>query len=344
MPFQNAEPELLEVVPWNYGFAHSWALRWLLERADLADRVMGAVGGMDGQRAWSLKGTVEHEKPLRPARADLAFTLIDAKGSEQKIAVETKVNDPLRPEQLRAYVEMGYQPVVYLPGLTGLAAEAIPERDEARLKGAELARALEGTPLPSFIESYVRAVREEAERMADALVAARKGVSRPLADGQGDDHAIQDVAWLVAVRESLAKLQSKPEADERVGEEVSLRFERNDRGLFWAGSWTNVGNGAGLYLDVLADIRKLSRTIRLKAGLHSGGDRETLERAFHIARRNRPPDAHRAWEPSARRFAGGSVTVWKLDATQQGAVEAGRAASAAARWIKDVAETEASAS
>lgn len=329
------EPVLLDVVPWSYGFAHSWALRWLLERSELAALVLGAIDGMPGKQPWSVRGAVDYEKSVRPARADLALEAVDASGSSKSIAVETKVGDPFRPEQLHAYVQRGYLPVVYLPGITGLVAEAISPQDELRLKGAQLARALDGVELPWLIGGYVADLRREGKRMDGALAAARAGAPHSLGPGRGDARAIRDVAWLIAVREALTK---HLEADQghSLGKEITIRVERNDRGLFWDGSWTDVPGGCGLYIDVLADIRKTSRTIRVKAGLNAGAENPALEQAFDAARHEGPPDGGLGWERSARKLGGSSVTVWKLDVTETSASEAARAALAAAQWMREL--------
>jgi hypothetical protein len=35
MGTQRVEPDILDVVPWNYGFAHTWVLGWMLRQDDL---------------------------------------------------------------------------------------------------------------------------------------------------------------------------------------------------------------------------------------------------------------------------------------------------------------------
>ena len=40
---RSPNPDVLEVVPWSYGFAHSWTWKWLLEQKELAP--LGSVRG-----------------------------------------------------------------------------------------------------------------------------------------------------------------------------------------------------------------------------------------------------------------------------------------------------------
>src|SRR5690348_5587313 len=143
--------ELLDVVPWRYGYAHTWAMRWLMLQPTLLGRVLGAIPELDLPAPLRLEGPVVTEKALKPARADLAATLRDAGGQSHRLAIETKVDDAIRPEQLSAYAALGYQPVLYMPGLTGLLAEGVSTPDVLRLTGGDLAFALADIQLPYLI-------------------------------------------------------------------------------------------------------------------------------------------------------------------------------------------------
>jgi len=101
-PDPGPEPSLLDIVPWSYGFAHSWALRWLLLQPSLFPLVLDAIDGLDDAGGYVLAGEVLTEKPLAPARADLAFEMEHPTRPSIAVGVETKVTDPYRPDQLSA--------------------------------------------------------------------------------------------------------------------------------------------------------------------------------------------------------------------------------------------------
>jgi hypothetical protein len=114
----DANPGLLEIVPWSYGFAHSWAVKWLLEEPRAAACVVAAAGGVSTNAAVRVSN-VEAEYRMSGARADLAFDLTYEDDSQRHVAFETKVNDPLKAVQLDRYVEAGLTPLLFLPGSTG---------------------------------------------------------------------------------------------------------------------------------------------------------------------------------------------------------------------------------
>jgi hypothetical protein len=114
----DAVPALLDVVPWPYGYAHSWALAWLINNDESRDRMLALLGA-NGRPPWTLSLSAR-EHAVAGARADLALEAVDSAGQEVAIAVETKVGDPIRPEQLLTYAAEGFQPVLFVPGLTGL--------------------------------------------------------------------------------------------------------------------------------------------------------------------------------------------------------------------------------
>ena len=68
-------------------------------------------------------------------------------------------------------------------------------------------------------------------------------------DGRADYDALADAAWIVEV---VAALRANGAA-----EPIIVRSEANERGLFWKGAGRLLpdGNGAGLYIDVIADLR-----------------------------------------------------------------------------------------
>lgn len=59
----DASPTLLEVVPWNYGFAHSWALAWLAENAASRDAVVGLLA-RDAAGPYEVETPVDRELPV----------------------------------------------------------------------------------------------------------------------------------------------------------------------------------------------------------------------------------------------------------------------------------------
>lgn len=87
-------PQLLDVVPWSYGFAHAWALGWMLCRPALAERILTAVQGLHLPAPWAIEH-VTPEAVVKRTRADLRIDLSVPDGTLQ-VAVEVKVNDAVR--------------------------------------------------------------------------------------------------------------------------------------------------------------------------------------------------------------------------------------------------------
>jgi hypothetical protein len=322
-------PELLEVVPWNYGYGHSWALRWLLMKPSLTDRILAAAKPEMGiPPPLRVEGGVQTEKSLTPARADLAFEVRDDAGGLHQLAVETKVADPLRLDQLAAYYALGYRPLLYLPGLTGLLAQAIPPADELRLTGGDLASALNGVDLPHFVQSYVDAVEAESERMKKVLDLERGAFRDELPRGQTDQLTLRDLAWLVLLYEELHRRNVRHE-------ELRTRVTRHDRGIFYPGSWSPLGpNDAGVYIDVTAGIQSHNRNLAVKAG---GETRDSRGEAFDIATHRGPPDATAGWRHCPRRVAGRSVTVWALDVSGSPPQDVAAKTVSTSEWMQSIA-------
>jgi hypothetical protein len=319
-------PELLEVVPWNYGYAHSWALCWLLEQPMLADRILGAIPGLDLPAPVRLEGSVRTEKPLAPARADLALELYDARGDQHRLAIETKVQDPIREGQLAAYQALGYRPILYLPGLTGLFAEGVPAVGELRLTGGTLASALAQSSLPHVIQSYVDAVEAEHHRMQQARASERVGSTNELPPGHTDEQPLRDVAWLVEVHRSLTHLGVPRGA-------LHMRAERHDRGIYWPGVQT-APDSADIYIDVIATIQSSRRLIAVKTG---NGTSHGRAHVFDQASTSGPPDTTNAWRHAARRTARNSSTIWSLELSGRRPDEVSAVATATRAWLESVA-------
>ncbi|HEY4280381.1 MAG TPA: hypothetical protein VGM91_19320 [Conexibacter sp.] len=320
------EPELLEVVPWHYGFAHSWAMAWLIENAGTRDRLLDLlVPG--GTAPWQLEGRVRREHRVNGARADLAFEVVDSVGRTVEVALETKVADPIKQTQLERYRDAGRHVVLYVPGVTGmLFAPNGPVAGETWVTGRQLADALEGVELPWIVGSYVRAVADEAGRMDRARAFARRERDMPAEDDARFPAAdLVDAAWVAEAAWALIAAGATG---------IRVRSEANDRGLYWEGSRCEVpgANGVDLYLDVIADVRTHRRAIALKVGGGQQADRwGCLERAVAA----RPPSTE--WVPCRKRRSQTQM-LWKLNATDLSAAEVVQPTLAAAQFIVTLAE------
>lgn len=324
-------PGLLDVVPWNYGFAHSWALRWLLGQPLLADRILGAIPGFDLPRPVIVEGDIRTERPLPPARADLAFAVRDADGRSHQVAVETKVGDPFSGSQIEAYALLAHRPILYLPGLTGLFLRGVPNAGELRLRGEDLASSLDGVVLPRFIQTYVDAVQAEAERMRLALDAERGEFIGPLPPGMSDEDTLRDIAWLVELQSELDRLCKESD----IPADLVMRIVGHDRGIFWSGSWREIAmDGGGIYIDIAAEIRTHACGVAIKAGADT---REGRAAAFDLTSSHGPPTAPGEWRHCARRVGSDSVSIWKLNVSTSTAVEAAHAALEARKWMDTIA-------
>ena len=328
-PDDEFSPALLDVVPWNHGYAHTWALRWLLAQPPFADRILRGIPGFTAVGPVRIVGKIRAEKPLRRSRADLAFSIAGTHGSPHHFAVETKVTDPFRPQQVADYRALHHQPILYTPGAIGLFMLGVPSRGELRLSGANLAQSLRGVRLPSFIQTYVDVVRAEAARIDAARALERGTSSDPLPPGMSDERTLLDYAWLVELKRELAD-RCTPD---RVEASLELRIAAHDRGIFWRDSWKELvpEDEGGIYIEILADIRSPARALAIKAGARTqNGRAETFDLAVGAG----APGPK--WQRSARRVAPETVSIWKLAVTDHSASDTADAAIEARRWIDTV--------
>jgi hypothetical protein len=321
---RDGSPALLDVVPWNYGFAHSWALAWLAESSSSRDAVLGLLA--PGSAGPYHVERVDREVRLAGARADLAVHARDANGTPVRVAVETKVADGIRADQLEAYRQEGHDPVLFLPGLTGLLfSPNLPVAKENSVNGAELADALDGIDLPHIVATYVHSVRAEATRMTDARAVARGELDKFARDGFAPAKDVADAAWIVEVFQALRARDAR---------DMRVRAERNDRGLFWAGAHTvpaGVTEDAGMWIDVIAEIRTTRRAVAIKTGGEVAGRAACYDRATAAG----IPGA--AWSHGRRAVNFKTFTVCKFDASSLDAVETAKQALAARAFLHSLA-------
>jgi hypothetical protein len=325
----DVDPSLLEVVPWSYGYAHSWALAALLADERVQAALLTRLPGLPGPTPHRVDGIIAREKGIKPARADLAFTLVDGADGEHRVAVETKVNDPFNEVQVRAYREAGWVPLLNLPGATGvlLAPTEPTEAGEIRLTPDVLLDAVESTGLTfaRLLNGYLTALREEHSRAQRALALARDEPADPLGDGHTDAAVLADVAWLAETYRLLPGVA----ADSMVDGHARMRIEANDRGFFYDSSFAWMPVGGALWVDVFADIRSGRRAVAIKAG-----EERPLD-AWDRAAAAGPPG--RAWRKGRRLRQAATVTVWKRDLTDVNALDAATAAVGAAEFIRRIA-------
>jgi hypothetical protein len=312
-------PQLLDVVPWNYGFAHAWALRWLIGNPASRTRVLNLLGGED-RGSWDLTQPVVCEHRLQGARADVAVWANGDSGPPVSLAVEVKVNDPINAAQLAAYQQGGFSPVLYLPGLTGLmCAPNGPAVGERWVTGAELAEALGGVTLPPMVASYADAVAAEAQRMELARAFSRDEVDDFPHEGQTRYDDLMDAAWIAEVALAMR---------ERGAEDILVRPETNDRHLRWHGCRRVLASGAELYVVVVADLRTHHCVIALKV---KGGDLPARQAAYEQVLTAGPP-SEAGWR-RGRRSAASSGRIWTLDASELNASETADHALAVGEFI-----------
>jgi hypothetical protein len=335
------EMDLFDIVPWEYGFVHSGALAWLLARERWAPLVLGAARNAPWDADARVVTPPLREVQVGPRRfVDLAFKVAwPGQDDARAVALETKVNDLLKPEQLDNYRARGYLPVLYMPGLTGLLAgrNAATGAGEALLTGAMLADALRPhlDELPWLLAGYARTVDQEALRFNAACAYAR-GDSIDIQHGKTQERALLDVAFTVAVIEQLQDRHAADPAStvypvtELAGRDVAF-----DRGFFWADTHTppaaraGVGN-YGFYIDLICTKATGERAIVIKAGF--GDDAKRMAAIFDVARAAGPPDE--GWVPGRRQVTKNSVGCWKRPLGDMMAAEAADIAVQGAAWIR----------
>jgi hypothetical protein len=325
-----ANPSLLEVVPWNYGFAHSWAFRALLSEPSVQESLFTTLEGLPGSPPHRVVGKIRDEAGVPGARADLMFTLGDGDGGEHPVAVETKVNDPFRPSQLTAYRQAERQPILYLPGLTGvlLDGSALTEANKIRITPEILLAAVDGSGLAwgSLLAGYLDALREEHARTLIAHAIARGETTEPLTDGRSSAKALADAAWLSAIARYLPELA--PEAG--IGGAVSMRATANDTGFYYQDSYQWIPeNKLELWVDVVSDIRGHYRAAYIKT---SGPFKAEARNLVLTATK---PDEH--WEKARFRSNAQQASVLKRPLVDMSAREAAEVAITAALHVRHAA-------
>jgi hypothetical protein len=326
------DPGLLDIVPWSHGYAHSWALATLLRDPRTASAVLHAMPDLPGKRPLQIRGPIQTERTLKPARADLAFTIKDAAGKPWPIALETKVNDRFRAEQMIAYDERGYTPLLFMPGLTGVLLEPTPvtAAKEVRLYGQTLLAAIDSLKeltFGSILRGYLEALRAESERIEQARAIVRGDRQGELGPALGRP-SVEDVIDTVWLAETYRALRQACRGT-GIEAKAEMRIEANDRGFFFAGSFARVANG-GLWVDVMVDLRTNRRSTAIKAGekgLASAWDR--------AAAQEDGPGSD--WWLTSRRVGGHTATVWKCSLDEMTAPEAAAAAVTAAQFIRTLA-------
>jgi len=333
------DADLFDIVPWEYGFVHSGVLAWLLERDGFAGLVLGAATCTPWDGSVRVIAKPKREARVGKGSADLAFTVTSQQCGELRVALETKVQDLLRPRQLSGYRKAGYQPMLYMPGLTGLMSSLswISDEDCAMLAADKLCAALEpaAAELPPVIASYVSTLRHEANRFAAAVAHARGEATSEPGPGKTPQRILADVAWIVAVQ---AELQDRCAADPRqtffAVDSLGARDVAFDRGLYWDDSHTVpsvVGGSVGFYIDIVAVKATSERAVVIKAGFVKH-DLDALGPVYDHAQIVGPPPSDR-WIRGRRRLGGDSVTCWRAPASDLTAREAANLACEAAAWI-----------
>jgi hypothetical protein len=320
------ELHMFDLVPWSHGYAHSWALRWmLLHHREARDRLL-ALLNPDGKPPWQVPH-VDCEFKVRGHRADLRFEAHSSVGNRTEVLIETKVNDDLKPAQLNAYCSTDAEVIVYGPGLTGLlhtGADRISR--EQWITGRQILDSLAGvTDLPELIVSYLGGVRAQADRMDAARVAARGGpdFDRSWDFSEVSDVEVESVAWIAEVAAALRA---------RGAQDVIPRNTAYDWGIFWPDVWTPVTTSGkvGFYIDVIAGHGGSGYAITIKV---NGGTVEDRLRVFEHAKGLDRPDGWGLGRPGKRE----SFRVWKRNAEEMTAAEAAEATLEAGEFLERAA-------
>jgi hypothetical protein len=319
---------LFELVPWTHGYAHSWALRWLLLNDPAPRDVLLGLFLPERVPPWTLE-SVTREFRVDRHRADLCLLASDSSGRANVVLIETKVNDALSECQVRTYCDATADVILYGPGLTGLLHGASePIACERWVTGRQVADALTGLELPDLIRSYLSEVACQADRM-DAARAAARG-ERPGFDHTDDvsEVSADDVEAVAWVAEVAAAMRAAGAAD------VRTRDTAYDYGVFWGGSWQPIkpGGDLGVYVDVIAAHGGREYAITIKVGGGEADDRRTIFDA-----------AMRAGEPwggwlRGRRLNAATFRLWKLDASAMTAPQAADATLRITDYLSALAE------
>jgi hypothetical protein len=328
----DGSPALLEVVPWSYGFAHTWALKWLLECPRTAALVASVALGLDVVEPGAPVSNVRTEAPVIGARADLAFRY-EREGLRRDVAIETKVNDRLRPAQIRCYVEQGFEPVIYAPGSTGLLHR---HDDDKRLVGTrwltgkDLVAALEAVDIPWIVRSYVDTVGVEAAWFDRVLAEVSAGAASDERSALTPIGVARAAAWISEIQACI----QRAETDEWA-RKTSIRVESHDRGLMWDGAWRPLDDADGaeaeLFLEFIAGVHVERWTLNIKVG---GPDGRRIVNQLDAARQS--PNPARPWQE--RRRPGQASTVWSLDLTGVSPADAVQEGQCARAWMRGVSE------
>lgn len=86
---------LLDIVPWTHGYAHSWAVRWILDSHPVGRQALMHLCVPDRAGPWQVSG-LRLEQRYGRHRADLTFDAVGADGETASVILETKVNDDLK--------------------------------------------------------------------------------------------------------------------------------------------------------------------------------------------------------------------------------------------------------
>ena len=318
---------LFDVVPWTHGYAHSWALRWILLKHPAARDALLGLFLPDGVGPWRVEN-LSREFRVRRQRVDLRFEARDAAGRATVVLVETKVNDEVSENQIAAYCSEEAEVIIYGPGLTGLLREGNEPVDcERWVTGRQVTSALADLPFPDLLSSYLKEVAAQADRMDAARRAARGGDDFDRADdvsGVGADD-VEAVAWVAEVAAAMRA---------RAAEDLRARNNPHDYGIFWAGSWRATTDGRntyfedpGIYIDVIAAHGGWEYAIAIKVG---GGDVDTRRAIFDEAMAvGEPWDG---WRPG-RRLSTATFRLWSLEAGEMTAPDAADAAIRASAYL-----------
>lgn len=337
----DSDSGLFDFVPWNYGFVHTGMLAWLLEQPEFRRLVLDAVVVEDKTLLdddFDLAASPRREDKSMGAACDLGVSLVSSDRSTVKLAIETKVEDQLRTDQLAGYDKADLV-VAYLPGLTGfLAIESRPMRGSGTLTGKALSEALQPVrgALPPVIGSYVDALAEEADWFEQTVAELLAGVE-PSGDPPNTTSSkfAHDIAWVVALQRELKGRSECPIAtDFMYGRVVAW-----DHGFFWGETHERSGSLHDLsyFVDAVAPKMGGSRSIIIKAGFRDKQTDEAMSDLHAFAVQRGAPEIGE-WKRGQRRFKGETVGCWKVNCADLTVSEAADCAISAATWIVDTAE------